>query len=357
MLKHLEIDIDKFFSCVKNTLVNLWIHVRDNVLFGIQTDFKLPIVDSQDEKTLGRSVFGPPDETLGNLDSAAFLGALLKDGKLCHRRPDGKIVWDFPKVSRWLADIHRSWSDIYSLMHMLSLSGRGAEEALYQWTNSPDGRRHLLLVKGVMSIISNYRKGHQITGLYKQILRLMPNDLGILVGILLRVVRPIEITTVATFFTPTCQRSRMKKLYSKRIFVSYGKEWSGQKLSLLLKTWWMKNMNLPIGLNLHRQFAIGLQREFVSYPRNDPRKLAAQEAFGHGEQADEMNYARKRGDSSIPLSRQTLFETVCKDWLCLFGFPDPKAYRSLWDDTDIYQQTDPSLAHAIDTQLQVVTSI
>jgi hypothetical protein len=235
-----------------------------------------------------------------------------------------------------MADIHRSWSDVYCLMHILSLPGRGTEEAFYMWANGANGRRHLFVVAVIMAIISNYHKGHHTTGLYKQVLRLIPNELAYILAILLRVVRPIEATVVAQFYTPVDRKQMMKRLYSTRIFVTYGQEWNADKLSLLMKTWWMKNMNLPIALNLHRQFAVGLQRRFVAYPKSDPRRTAAQEAFAHGETADEMNYARQRGDPSIPLSRQTLFESVCKDYLRLYGFKDPRAYRLLWDDSNIY---------------------
>ena len=184
-----------------------------------------------------------------------------------------------------------------------------------------------------MSIVSNYHKGHQVTGLYKQILRLIPNDLAYVMAILLHIVRPIEATAVAQFFMPSSKKSQTKKLYSTRLFVTYGREWDSGKLSLLLKTWWLKHMQVPFGLNLHRQFAVGLQRRFVAYPQSDPRRAIAQEAFANGLKGDEMNYAKEQGAPSIPLSRQTLFDTVCRDWLQLFGIVDPKSYRtSLWDD-------------------------
>jgi hypothetical protein len=36
-----------------------------------------------------------------------------------------------------------------------------------------------------MAIISNYHKDHQVTGLYKQIMQLIPNELAYLLAILL----------------------------------------------------------------------------------------------------------------------------------------------------------------------------
>jgi len=167
---------------------------------------------------------------------------------------------------------------------------------------------------------------------------MMPNELGYVLAILLRVVRPIEAIVVGKFFTPDNQKSAMKQKYSTRIFITYGKEWDSRRLSALLKAWWKKNMGLPIAMNLHRQFAVGMQRKFVSYPQEDPKRAIAQQAFAHGETADEMNYARLHGTPSIPLSRQTLFEAISKDWLREFDFFDPKSYReSLWNDSDIYR--------------------
>ena len=91
-------------------------------------------------------------------------------------------------------------------------------------------------------------------------------------------------------------------MYSTQPFVAYSKEWNSNKLSLLIEAWWIKNMNLPLALNLHQQFAVGLQHRFVAYPKADPRRMAVQEDFTHRDTADEMNYARNCEDPSMPLS-------------------------------------------------------
>jgi hypothetical protein len=239
-LKDLKIDIDQFLSKVKSTFQALHVHVREKVLFGIPAAFKLLTANSQDKQTHRYSPFGPSDKSLRNVDSAAFLGTLLKDGKLCYRGCGDIIVWDRRWVNQWLADIDRSWSDVYCLMHT-------------------EGRHHLFVINYIMALINNYHKGHQTTGLYKQILRLMPNKLAYVMAILLRVVRPIEATVVRMFFTPENEKSAMKKKYCTRIFVTSGREWDSRRLSALLKAWWQENMGLPIAMNLHRQFAMGMQ--------------------------------------------------------------------------------------------------
>jgi hypothetical protein len=84
-------------------------------------------------------MFGHVHDVINGFDSDAFFGALLKDGTLCSRRPDGSIMWNRPKVNQWLADINWSWTDIYCLLHILSLPGSGSEEVLFQWVNSMQG--------------------------------------------------------------------------------------------------------------------------------------------------------------------------------------------------------------------------
>lgn len=91
----------------------------------------------------------------------------------------------------------------------------------------------------------------------------MPNELGYLIAILLRVVRPIEAAVVAKFYAPVGQEKKVKKLYSRCLFVSFGCAWDSTKFSALLKSWWTEKMGLPIGMNLHRQFTVGMQQQFV----------------------------------------------------------------------------------------------
>jgi hypothetical protein len=80
------------------------------------------------------------------------------------------------------------------------------------------------------------------------------------------------------------------------------------------------------------------QQWLVSYPKEDPKHVIAQQPFAHGETTNKMNYARLHGTPSIPLSRQTLFGAISKDWLKEFDFFDPKSYRELlWDDSNIYR--------------------
>jgi hypothetical protein len=102
------------------------------------------------------------------------------------------------------------------------------------------GKQHarlmpFFLVNGVMALIGDYHKGHQTSGLYKQVLHLIPNELGHLVAILLCIVRPIEMAVVGKFFiTQDDERSVMRKAYQLQMFITYSQPWTSQHLSTLL---------------------------------------------------------------------------------------------------------------------------
>lgn len=127
-------------------------------------------------------------------------------------------------------------------------------------------------------------------------------------------------------FTPEKNRSVMKSLYGKKLFMTFGKPWRKGTLNAALKSWWMRHMDAPIGIRLHRHFAISLQRHALNYGQEDPRLRAAQEALAHSRTVDELHYGKKKGDSDMPKSKQEHFETVSKDYLNLFGFSDPSSY-------------------------------
>lgn len=340
-LKAYKIHIPTYFKCVLDSLEDTRKHVRTKVLRDFKISLTVPHIDSQNYTTHGHSIFGPPADSLRNSDSAAFLGALLREGTLCRLGPDGTIIWDLPMVLRWLTDIDRAWSEVYCLLHILSLPGRGTEETIFQWTNSKDGRRHLCVINQVIGLLSDYHKGHQTTGLYKQILRLMPNELGFIITILIRTVRPVEVAAYAQLYSSEDQKENLRFLYTSKLFVSFGQQWKSDRLSTLLKAWWKRYMDLPFGLNLHRQFAVGLQRKFLSYVEENPFHAAAPTALAHSRVADELNYAKSKSQLHIPLSKQQLFETTSRHWLSLHGFKHPETYRAdLWDDTPVSSNKD-----------------
>jgi len=323
------IDITLYKAELHRTLTDTIAYFHEKVLRGIQlpqTAFELPNEDDYDQTTRGHGLFAFSDNDAQNPDHPAtiFMQELSLQGTLCQYK-NGELLWDREEVSYWQVHVSFCLSQIYVLLHLLSPPGRGTEEALLQYVNSTETRRHLFRSQtlNTLVLISNYDKGAYLSGIYKCIIRVIQYQVAGLLSAFLRVVRPIELA-LALKFQIVAEKSKVMALYQERIFVSFGKAWESRRLTGIIYDWYTSHLGLPIGIHLHRHFAQALQRRL--YPRSNLADQALQKlneaanlALGHGKEAGEMNYARDHSDV-LQMSQQEMFERVGKDWLQFLGF-------------------------------------
>lgn len=330
-----QINIPAYYAAVRNTLRKLVKHVEEKVLMGINVDWlEIPATENMDFATRGYGLFTglPPEDgsetRMENPDSDRFFAEVLKAGKLCQFK-DGALVFDRRQCQTWSSDIDIAWLDAYRVYHLVSLPGRGTEEA--QWTpeNTGPTRRHLINVKGTLAFLSNYHKGAFSSGIYKEILRLVPYTLAYIMAILGRLTRPVEMVTLAMFMGVSDEeREAIRYTYRTHVFASFGREWDSNKLSNAIKSWFRDNLNVPIGMNLHRHLAQALQRKYLSYDgKKNNMATTANAMLGHGDEAGEMNYAVEKG-ASLPISRAELFVNVCVDYIGLYGI---STFKGVYD--------------------------
>jgi hypothetical protein len=322
-LKNHKVSVSQYHKSIQRSLDALVRHVDTKVLWNISlpsTATSLPITDDEDVDTRGHGLFSLSSDALEATDNPAsiFLQGLCEAGEVC-TRSENTIIWHSNRLSDWLRDIATAWSELYVLLHLLSLPGRGTEEAVWQYNNSADSRRHLFLSPHLKTLVtvSNYSKTTAITGLHKYILRVIPFHLAEVITKLLRIVRPVEMIAVASQ-TPG-NTDNILRIYGTYMFVSSQKVWEATVLSSLLRSWFERELQVPFGMNLHRHFAQALQRRFLSYEKDSSLADAANQAMGHGKEVGAMNYARQAGDLLIGLSEQQQFEQVGADWIRLHG--------------------------------------
>jgi hypothetical protein len=171
---------------------------------------------------------------------------------------------------------------------------------------------------GTVAIDTSYHKGTLFTGMHKNIVRLLPYRLAQILYILLRVVRPVELMPILKFCVPVGadNANAAVKLYRTRVFVSWGKPWTGALLSNILKAWFKKGLNIPMGIRMYRHFATSLQRRYIRYIKHtDPEDIqaAADGQAGRTVETSEGNYAIERKVQNAS-KRIRDFELVSAYW-------------------------------------------
>jgi hypothetical protein len=221
-------------------------------------------------------------------------------------------------------DVSLAWEYVYILMHLLALPARGTEEELWQHANAPESGRHLFISPSLQTLVtkSNYNKTSSSTGIYKTIIRVIPHQVSEAITILLGMVRPIELVAILQFQCSTpAQAQNVTHLYQTRLFATMGLAWDSERMSLILRTWFMRHLGVPFSMRLHRQFAQALQRKFLSYKRPNPMAEVANMALGHTQRVAEMHYAIETEDLAVPRSLLERFEAVGRDWIEWHGVP------------------------------------
>lgn len=334
MIQGNKITKDAFTEKLREGLDELETFVEETVLFGISLDAigvscKLhDSMDSGDDTTPDYGPFSSPDsKTLDNPDSDKFFRALVKLGgrSPCHKAGEN-IEWDHAKSMKWEADIHHALQHLYLQIHCTGgLAGRGTEEALLNYTNEEFGsRRHLRVLKGTCGFDHNYHKGALVTGMYKNVFRLLPYRVARILFILLRIIRPIQLMALLIFIVPAGKQhvQNATALYKTRIFVSWNKAWTNSLLSSILMAWFKKNLGFPMGLRMYRHFATALQRRYIKYLKHDnPKSIQgfADAQAGRTQKTSFLNYAIEK-NKSIPESRIHDFELVSAYWHEMCGY-------------------------------------
>jgi hypothetical protein len=319
---------DAFTQFVRRELDELETFIRKKVLFGISLEsigISCQLTDSMDTGDTITPGYGPflsaEDTTLDNVDSNKFLRALTELGKESPvRKVGGNLVWDKTKSNKWSMICHMALQTAYCLVHTTpGLAGRASEEVLIQWTNEEFGAcGNIRISHGTVAIDTSYHKGALFTGMHKNIVRLLPYRLARILYILLRVVRPVELMPTLRFCVPVGAENAKAavKLYRTRVFVSWGKAWTSALLSRILKAWFKKGLNIPMGIRMYRHFATCLQRRYIRYIKHaHPEDIqeAADGQAGRTVQTSEGNYAIERKAQNA-VKRIRDFEMVSAYW-------------------------------------------
>jgi hypothetical protein len=179
-----------------------------------------------------------------------------------------------------------------------------------QICNTLFGRRHLFALNGYATLAtwSNYWKGAQISGKFKEILRVMPCRVAKLLLILLRIIRPVEVLYLLRHRISFDQSEREKVVaaYSSSLWAALGSRLSADVMYESVRTFFRfpgngePVFNFPFGVRLYRQFAAAVQKRHLSdispkYTKTlaDAGTQAGDIQAGHTSQTSNAHYAQE----------------------------------------------------------------
>lgn len=336
-----QIDFVRYKVFLHQILNHLERHVEEKVLLGVYTlanlekmyDIShLEELSHEDDDAIGNGILLDVRQNgLQNEGSIRFFAALKKK-RLLNITVDerGLVQFDIEESLRWLSDIDRAMHLLMPLCHVLEgPPGRMTEEAAISLTNTESSSRGLVFEKqaGTGGFRSGYHKNAHITGDHKDILRLVPYQLFVLLYALIRLVRPLELLVLYDLQIPAQKRQEVYDCYSQKIFASMGKGWDERRMSQALEKFFKMGLDIKMGVRVFRHFAVAIQRHFrqtnygIYETVPDERRLAliADLMAGHTTEVAEKHYARESSVVVGVISKSDYIR-ICQDWHALHGF-------------------------------------
>lgn len=272
------------------------------------------------------------DGSFDNPESIQLFLKMLQHAKLGIKQDTaGAINFGKAQGVKWISDIDKALTITQSLCHITQGPGVGrmTEEALQTPINTLNSSRNFVFENGEQTggFRSGYHKGSFTTGQHKEILRLLPYRVFRLLFVLIRIVRPIELTVLLDLLIAPENRQDAVDAYRERIWASYGQSWTPFRLSENLQRFIQRGVGVKMGARPYRHFAIAVQRHYPStnygrYETNPEKSINAHAAdlmAGHIPIVAEMHYARKEGVLTNEVLKMAYIR-VCKDWHTFLGF-------------------------------------
>jgi len=287
LIDHKRISLHKFREHLHFHINTLRTFLAEKVLLGINLeeigvniDFE-KLGDEGDFTTVDYSpLLGGLD---GNPDSNKLLKALVDQGKLVSFR-DGEIAWNFQRAQEWEADIHEAVCKAYSLSHICEgAPGRVTEEDKMLVSNTFSSHRHTVTAPGLntLATCSNYWKGAQVSGRFKEILRVFPRAISDFIFILVRLIRPLELLFLIQHVVHEKARQDTIKAYSASLWTSFGQALTASamyrsfaNLMALPGNDGKRTFDFAFNIRLYHQFTAAVQRRHLPGPSRYTQKIA-----------------------------------------------------------------------------------
>ena len=300
----------------------MWSRINQEVLCNIDIstlDIKVDLSPRQIDNSIGSGVFSHGwSIIIDSPDSIKLQKALAHIEDTFLTNPI-----DIGRAEAWLKSIHMVWQELFCLIHVLSgpfpLFFKEELELLY--STHPTRRGDFFLVDGYLAIINSYEgERHSMLGEYKKKLRLLPHSLSTALMIMLRLIRPLELSMVQS--TPDAPRNKQKLLQDYRhiLYVSHGLQWSLEMLSNIWADWITKGMGFYLEPGEYRTFCKTWKTKYVTTSKVGWLEGMADAQAGHSKNVSQKHYAVLNGLGGLSTEEALLHTEQCLTWHKFLGF-------------------------------------
>ena len=247
----------------------------------------------------------------------------LRDEWVMLTKNQSSLQWKKLAVRAYFSKLDGFLERLLLLVHVTSgQPARGTEILSLQYSNTPQGHhRSIFIEDGLISTVTSYHKGYNITGSAKVIHRYLPREVSELLVYYLWLVLPFwqQLIILAYKETHTASSS------SAFLWPKGHAAWDSQRLTNMLQRETKVHLKVELGIMMYRHMAIAISRQHLKcggFKRDYgvDKKLVDEQAT-HGTWFAGTIYARGLQEAPGHVkARKAEYRAVSREWHNFLGF-------------------------------------
>ena len=301
---------------------NMWLRINQEVLCGIDIGalgIKMDLSLGQVNYTIGSGIFSKEwDILMDSKDSIKLQEALAHVENSFLVSPI-----DISKAESWLKSIHMVWQELFCLIHVLGgpFPPFFKEELELLYSTCLTRRGDFFPVAGSLATINSYEgERHSVVGEYKKRLRLLPHTLSTALVIMLRLVRPLELSIVLS--TPGTPQDKKNLLWDYRhvLYVTHGSRWTADMLAVIWHNWIIRGVGFHMEAMQYRSFCKSWEQKYGTTGRVSWLEKMADAQAGHSRNVSLKHYGRLGSVGGLGTTAALFNKEQCLIWHKWLGF-------------------------------------
>jgi hypothetical protein len=233
---------------------------------------------------------------------------------------EDQVVWKKKAVQAYFSKLDQFLEQMLLLIHITSgQPARGTELLSLQHCNTAQGHhRSIFIEEGLISTVTSYHKGYNITGSTKIIHRYLPKEVSELLVYYLWLILPFSQKLDILVYNHVASPSAF-------LWPKGNESWKASRLTTVLQKEGKTHFNAPLSILIYRHIAIAISRQRLPSggSKRDygvDRKIADEQAT-HGTWVAGTVYARGLQEAPGHIKMRSIeYRAVSREWHSFLGF-------------------------------------